>query len=329
VKGIALVGAASVVEEAGYAFQNLAGTSAGAIVATLLAAGYSAAELKPILMGLNFSQLEDASWLGRIPVIGQAYEIFAHLGLYQGDYFLNLMRGLLSAKGVHTFRDLIMPDEPDPRYRYKVRVVASDISRGHMVVLPQDFRDYRHDPDLMEVALAVRMSMSIPYFFQPVTLKNPLAQTCYIVDGGLLSNFPIELFDAPDPPAWPTFGFCQVRPLAPPDRDMPVINAVNGPLTMLESMFWTATEAHDAHAMSIPSVSARTIRINNLGISSIDFGVTTAQKEALYESGRAAATEFLAHWSFPDYVAQFRSGQFETRRQPLLAMPSSSGAVTH
>ncbi len=50
VKGIALVGAVSVVEEAGYSFVNLAGTSAGAIVATLLAAGYTAGELKTVLM---------------------------------------------------------------------------------------------------------------------------------------------------------------------------------------------------------------------------------------------------------------------------------------
>ena len=49
VKGIALVGAAAVVEAAGYRFNNLAGTSAGAIVAALLGAGYTAAELQSIL----------------------------------------------------------------------------------------------------------------------------------------------------------------------------------------------------------------------------------------------------------------------------------------
>src|SRR5512135_2086782 len=98
VKGIALIGAAEVVEAAGYVFQNLAGTSAGAIVAALLAAGYSAAELKPILMGLDFKQFEDTSLLGRIPLLGQEYEIVRYLGIYNGDYFLNLMRRLLSEK---------------------------------------------------------------------------------------------------------------------------------------------------------------------------------------------------------------------------------------
>ncbi len=59
VKGIGLVGAVSVIEAAGYEFVNLAGTSAGAIVATLLAAGYSAAELKQTINGIDFNTFED------------------------------------------------------------------------------------------------------------------------------------------------------------------------------------------------------------------------------------------------------------------------------
>jgi NTE family protein len=216
VKGIALIGAASVVEEHGYVWENLAGTSAGAIVATLLAAGYSAADLHPILNNIDFKKFEDTSMIGGVPVFGPQYEIFRHLGLYRGDYFLNLMRDLLAAKGKRTFRDLIVPDVTDPRYRFKVQVIASDISRGQMLILPGDIRAYGIEPEDLEIALAVRMSMSIPYFFQPIPLKTTLGETCYIVDGGLLSNFPIELFDVPGVPEWPTFGFCLVPPQTTP-----------------------------------------------------------------------------------------------------------------
>ena len=59
VKGIGLVGAVSEIEAKGYEFVNLAGTSAGAIVATLLAAGYKAAEVKDIINGLDFNTLVD------------------------------------------------------------------------------------------------------------------------------------------------------------------------------------------------------------------------------------------------------------------------------
>ncbi len=239
VKGIGLVGAISVIEAAGYEFVNLAGTSAGAIVATLLAAGYHADELKQTINGIDFSTFEDPDLIGRIPYVGALVDEIFNKGLYKGDVFLNLMRDLLDKKGIHTFRDLIQPEFADEdRYRFKVRVVASDISRRRMLVLPQDIRDYDMAPEDLEVALAVRMSMSIPFFFEPVKLKNS-----YIVDGGLLSNFPVELFDSDGPPEWPTFGFKLV--LAPQANLSQMVEyPINGPISELAAVFFTAMEAH-------------------------------------------------------------------------------------
>ncbi len=54
VKGIGLVGAVSEIEKAGYEFENMAGTSAGAIVAAMMAVGYSAGEIKKELEKLNY-----------------------------------------------------------------------------------------------------------------------------------------------------------------------------------------------------------------------------------------------------------------------------------
>ncbi len=113
VKGIALVGAAAVVEAAGYRFNNLAGTSAGAIVAALLGAGYTAAELQSILMDLDFTTLTDpATVLSRIPLVGNYLGILTDLGMYKGDAFLQLMRVWLAAKGVKTFGDSSCPVRP-------------------------------------------------------------------------------------------------------------------------------------------------------------------------------------------------------------------------
>src|SRR5919202_4371452 len=66
VKGIGLTGAFAVLEERGYEPQNIAGTSAGAITAALLAAGYSSAEIKDIVFDLDFRQFEDKGWEDRI-----------------------------------------------------------------------------------------------------------------------------------------------------------------------------------------------------------------------------------------------------------------------
>jgi NTE family protein len=321
VKGIGLVGAVSAIEAAGYEFVNLAGTSAGAIVATLLAAGYNAAEVKQIINGIDFSTLEDPQWIGRIPFVGNlADEIFLK-GLYKGEVFLNLMRSLLDKKGIHTFRDLIIPEfANDERYRFKVRVVATDISNRRMLVLPQDIRDYGMAPEDLEVALAVRMSMSIPFFFEPVKLKDS-----YIVDGGVLSNFPVELFDSDGPPEWPTFGYKLVLPSQTNPSQM-VQRPISGPVSELAALFFTAMEAHDAFYLSNDKF-VRTIAIDTLDVRTTDFKLTPDKKEELFESGVSAAKTFLDHWDFQAYKAMHRSGQHvPTRRETMLrktASPSS------
>lgn len=321
VKGLGLVGALSVVEAAGYTFMNVAGTSAGAIMAALIAARYSAAEVKQILMDLDFTRFEDASPVGRIPFVGPAIAEIMGNGLYTGDFFLKWMRDLLAQKHIHTFRDLISAESAgDDRYRFRLRVVASDISRGCMLVLPQDIRDYGMATEDLDVALAVRMSMSIPFFFKPVKLRGK-----YIVDGGLLSNFPIELFDSVGIPEWPTFGFKLVR-ADDADPANSVRHPISGPLSELAAMFFTAMEAHDAYYLKADKF-VRTIAIDTLDVGSTDFALSNDQKEGLYASRVKAAQDFLAHWDFTEYKALYRSGRpIPTRRERVLPMATSNDA---
>ncbi len=315
VKGIGLVGAASVIEAAGYEFSNLAGTSAGAIIASLLAAGYSAAELKQIISDFNFSTFEDPDLIGRIPYVGALADEIFHKGLYKGDVFLNKMRDLLHAKKIYTFRDFIDPEYPDdPRYHFKLQVVASDISRGRMLILPRDINsnDYGMEPEDLEVALAVRMSMSIPFFFEPVKLKES-----YIVDGGLLSNFPMQLFDSDGPPDWPTFGFKLVLSNQTNPAQL-AQHQIKGPLSEVTAMFFTMMGAHDAYYLSNDKY-VRTIPIDTLTIGTTKFNLTQADKDDLHASGVNAAKTFLDHWDFEKYKALYRSGQpAPTRREQVL-----------
>jgi NTE family protein len=207
VKGIGLVGAVSVVEEHGYRWSNLAGTSAGAIVAALLAAGYTGVELKEIIGSLDYLKFKDKTGLDFIPVVGSLANLILEKGIYGGRYFESWLRGLLLQKNVRTFKDLIIDEfREDERYRFKLRVIASDITNGRMLALPQDIVAYGIRPEDLDVAAAVRMSMSLPFFFQPVGLRSRLNnKTSYIVDGGVLSNFPVWLFDSDgSTPEWPT-----------------------------------------------------------------------------------------------------------------------------
>ena len=219
VKGIGLVGALRAFEDEGFAWQNVAGTSAGALTATLVAVGYSAAELKRIMdEEVEFSKFRDPTLVGRIPLAGKWLSLLVHKGMYKGDYFFNQIRSLLQEKTGEKrlrFGDLVIPKEADDsdedyerRYKYKLQVVATDITGKLLLELPGDIAKLGGDPDKLEVAQAVRMSMSIPYFFKPVKYKARGHKKHWIVDGGVLSNFPIDIFDCPEgrEPAWPTIG---------------------------------------------------------------------------------------------------------------------------
>jgi len=305
VKGIGLVGAVSYAEEIGYRWVNLAGTSAGAIVAALIAAGYTGRELKEVLNHLDYMRLRDTDLIDRVPLLGPLASLIIEKGIYEGDFFLKWMRDLLDRKHVRTFRDLVMQEyKDDPKYRYKLRVIASDISHGCLLALPQDIESYGIAPDDLEVAFAVRMSMSTPFFYEPVKLENKKTrEVSYIVDGGVLSNFPIWLFDTEGGiPEWPTLGFKLVEP----GEENPIPHAVRGPVSLLTALFATMMEAHDARYIKDEHF-VRTIPIPTLGVGTTEFDISRERSEALYESGRKAAAKFFTEWDFDSYVAKYRT----------------------
>jgi NTE family protein len=330
VKGIALVGALAVLEAEGYQPQNLAGTSAGSIVATLLAAGYRADDIHRIIRDFDFPALMDEGWEDRIPLIGKPLSLLKDQGLYEGKAFLETMRGLLAAKGVHTFRDLVyepppgVPPSSERRYRHTVQVIASDLSERRLLCLPLDAEKLGVADDL-EVARAVRMSMSIPFFFEPVRHRNPRTRRPHvIVDGGLLSNFPVWIFDSDGVPDWPTFGLRLVEtdPRTPVaarlSPDAAPRGGVRAMAAYIRSLVQTMLEAHDRLHIETADY-ARTIAIPTLGVRGTDFRLSRRTARRLYDAGRRAAEEFLAGWDFDAYIAAFRSGERPTRRELIAA----------
>ena len=298
VKGIALVGAFSVLEERGYEPQNMAGASAGAIVAALIAAGYTAAELQKIIGDLDYDSFKDEAWEDRLP-LGVPLSILKDLGVYEGEAFSAWMRDLLEAKGVRTFGDLVRRKDVELKYRYKAQVIASDVTKRRLLVLPRDAPKLGiEDPDGINVALAVRMSMSIPIFFEPVRFDNPqTGEEHLIVDGGMLSNFPVWLFDAEEP-QWPTFGLklIQKDPKAPVAGDFPEREAPRGGISevleYLRSLVDTMMAAHDRLYIE-ESEFDRTIAIDTLGVGTTEFDLSSERAMDLFESGRVVAEKFL------------------------------------
>lgn len=305
-RGLGLVGAVAALTEAltqkpeykNTHISYLAGTSAGALVATLLGAQFTPSEIVDIISGPEFANIADPPGLGSaIPIaapLSMAWGAVTQLGMLKGDAFLELCRKKLEEKRVWTFRDLIMPgceNERDPVRRYRVHLVASDITRGRMIILPDDITPelYGIEPDDLEVALAMRMSMSVPFAFMPVKLTGRNKVTSYIVDGGLLSNFPVHLFDTGAPAAEDTLTLgIRVRNARYHSIRFPLI----APRALL-AMGLTALEARDVSdtAKLVDKLKwARAIDVNASAVPLFKVGInplalTPSERELVMNAG--------------------------------------------
>ena len=318
VKGIGLVGAVVALMEAGYSAQRVSGTSAGSIVGAIVAAAahggqMTAAQVKDLALELDYHKFVDAGPLERVPVVGPSLAVLRGTGIYKGDYARDWVHGELKNLGVTTFGDLAIDDRDLPEeQRYRLVVTVADVTTGQLVRLPWDYRRvYGLDPDEQPVADAVRASMSIPFFFRPVTLRATTGLTSTLVDGGLLSNFPLDSLDRTDgkKPRWPSFGVTVLPNL--PDGNDKIIPALAplrllGPPHLLESVITTVLVGRDQAYLNQPWVSARAIRVDSTDVGFLDFDISDDDVEELYAKGYAAAQDFLQTWDWHEYLERFR-----------------------
>lgn len=312
VKGIGLVGAIRSFTDGGYRFRRVAGTSAGAIVGALTAAGAQTAELEQIMRALDYKNFQDGSALARLGHLGMGLEILLRKGVYKGDWLHDWVAGQLRELSVRTWGDLKISREDDPESAlppersYKLVVIVSDISDNRLLRLPWDYGRLGVSPaeaDELPVADAVRASASIPFFFQPSRLSVPGRKgQLYLTDGGMLSNFPIDVFDRRDAqkPRWPTFG---VKLSARPDANlMAPAPSIRGVVRYGLALVGTMTNAHDQMHLDDPSVVARTVFVETFGVKATDFHLDGPTRDKLFDSGLRAGEKFLGGWSFDSYV---------------------------
>jgi len=327
VKGIGLVGVVLALSEAGYRFQRVAGTSAGAIAASLIAAitaaGQPMTRLRTSLETLDFTNFMPEStlrkmWEGRTGKIGEFIDDAAALthkmGIYPGDYLERWLGPILADLGVSTFSDLKLTQADDPGmslpngHTYRLLVHTSDITRAQLVRLPWDYPFYGHNPDNESVAHAVRASMSIPFFFEPVTfdavsanidLPRPdggvVAQeyeggSVTWVDGGMLRNFPIDAFNRADgtAPRWPTIGI----KLSSLQTLFPQTEGAKDVLQVAIRALRTMMNEWDSYAID-EGTAGRTVFVDNLGLTATQFDLTSDQQNGLFLNGVAAGTSFV------------------------------------
>lgn len=286
-KAFSFVGALKVLEEKGIVFERLAGTSAGAIVASFIQAGYKSAEIEDILDHLDLKTIVDPKYEERT-FIFQFYKwlkLYRKMGLHKGDYLESWLRDILAKKGVHAFGDL----PPD-----SLKMIGADITNSRLIVIPDDLPKYGLVPETFPVSKAIQISCSFPFFFEPVRLSSRQKNSPLFIDGGIVSNFPIWLFngEVETKQLRPVLGFrlSEAKALLPPKE-------INNAFSLLQSTVETMWMGNDQRYIS-KSIAKNIVFIPADNVSTLQFSISSEEKEKLIRLGEERTKEFLQTWSY-------------------------------
>ncbi len=199
VRGIAYAGVFSVLEDKGILQQieKVAGSSAGAIAGLLVSVGYTVNEIDSIMHKLAVQQFND----GKGGIIGKYKRVKKEFGMYPGKKIEKWLMQLVKQKTGKenlSFAELHQLHLQNKLYK-DFYCTGTNLSRQQLEIF-----SFEHTPD-MPVALAARISASIPWYFEPIALddnkqkikkKDTTSYINYYVDGGMLCNYPISIFDS-------------------------------------------------------------------------------------------------------------------------------------
>ena len=131
----------------------------------------------------------------------------------------------------------------------------------------------------------------------------------YVVDGGLLSNFPVWLFDRRDGkrPVRPTWAFrLHGGSLEEPAEPYRPLRMPFWRIRLAQAMFAAATGAWDERNVT-ETASVRTVNIPTFDVATTDFNLSRADADRLYESGLKSANQFFARETTRKYLEQFQT----------------------
>lgn len=316
IRGIAYGGALAELEQQGVlaSIRRVGGTSAGAIQAALLAVGYSPQEIIEVINNTPVQRLND----GRLIFFGGSTRLIKQYGWYRGDQFSKYLSELVARKTQRpnlTLGQLHALVQAQPtRYR-DLYTTGTNLTRQCVQVF-----SYETHPD-MRVADAVRISMSIPLYFRAVLLdkqghvvRQPAKgqEVEVLVDGGLLANYPVDIFDyaryrtptaeATSVPAEPrifnpeTLGLRLDRAeqiaydTQPGGRQQLAPYAIRDFGSYMGALYTVAIENLNP---AQPEDWRRTISISTLGFNPKIKRVSEAQKQQLMNSGREGVRAFF------------------------------------
>lgn len=270
VKALAFCGAVRMLEKTGImkGVKRIVGTSAGSLIGLFLACGFTSYEIVDIVKERDFSHLKDNSSL-----MENVHRFVFYYGFYSGDLIDTWISEHFEARDIHPE---ITFEEVYARFGKDFIVTGTHLNQRKTVYFS------RETTPKMPVKTAVRISTSIPLFFEPIEMNGNI-----YVDGGLLCNYPIGYFEKIDPGLEKTIGFNAVSTFDTIKhqeiRDVfHVIDLVLNTLTIKADMA-TITELHNS----------RTVTINTKDVNTTDFNLKEYMKDKLFGRGYRCTKQFL------------------------------------
>jgi NTE family protein len=204
IRGIAYCGAIQEMEAKNLMgnIEKVGGTSSGAIVAMMLSLGYTGKDIETLISKTKFKKLNDGGFF----FIGGISRIKRYFGWYKGRKAEKWLGEIIERKTGNadiTFEELYQKGFKD------LYITGTSLTKQKAVIFSQETF-----PN-MKARDAVRISISIPLYFEPVFVDSS-GKIIYhpkqtqgldvFVDGGIVENFPIHIFDK-DKPDMNTIGF--------------------------------------------------------------------------------------------------------------------------
>jgi len=270
------------------AFDCFAGSSAGSLIAILLACGADYDFMYNTIWDFDISKLKDRTWFGE-----DIIRFVSKFGFYKGDRLMQFIEDtLFRLIGIRnpTFSQIMSLTGN------KLVITGANVSRNTV----EYFTPGTH-PD-MSAALAVRISCSIPYFFKPVKLEGD-----YYVDGGVLDNYPIHFFDRNE-------CFANTRTLGLKlisNEDLKAESGLIDPIRNIKDFTASLINCMHNQAQKVHVKKGdwdRTVCIHTGDLSYIDFDITMDEKRTLMEAGKRAIYQYIVRRNSvkPDLITDIK-----------------------
>jgi predicted acylesterase/phospholipase RssA len=320
-RAVALAGAYDSAHSAGVRFSEVAGTSAGSLIAALIGAGASPTQLYDAMKELDYNKFLvppkplDFKKSFKIKVLsaaskllsGNASRFLSEGGMYSSSHVESWLEGHLrmllpDVKGKVTFADLPIP----------THIVAGDVVDRRKKVWSTA------KTPTESVAFAARASCSIPVFFQPVQEGQIL-----YVDGGIISNLPLFVFADSDEHhqnrSERILGFALVAG----DAQTTPQNSIEFLLSLSNLAVDGATDLQQSLQ---PKVSV--IEINTGSIRATDFHkMNDSVVEELFDEGKRQTARFLKEEHHRTTGLNIANAEFRDEHQAYFALVSNAPSV--